>query len=207
MTSLHSKETICTASKTFRIALPDCMEYQQLSRLIESVFKRAYEAEVLVTYPQLLGVYANDGNPQSALGMRGAHEQKLFLEYYLDKPAQQVIFDKTRLRFTRSKIAEAGNLASMRITALRDLMFALSIQLKQEGFEYILFTGTESLRRYLQLLGMEPVVYAKADPARLPEGSINWGKYYDTNPMVMGGAVDTFYYGLISAYSKRGSHE
>lgn len=204
MTSTHIATTSSALRYPYRIALPGTAEYHQLSNLIEKVFIRAYQAQVSVTYTQLLGVYGAGEEPQAALGMRGASEQSLFLEHYLDQPAERAVYTHTGLRFDRSKIAEAGNLASTRMLALRDLMLALSVQLKLEGFEYILFTGTESLKRYLELLGLKPVVYADADPSRLPGGGAAWGSYYATGPKVMGGTVDELYYGLLAAYGKRG---
>ena len=204
MTSTHTMPILHAVNNPYRIAFPGTVEYHQLSELIGKVFASTYGAEVMVGYTQLLGVYGTTGTPQAALGIRGAGEHRLFLEHYLDKPAEQAIYESTGRQLARAKIAEAGNLASTRMTALRDLMLALSVQLKLEGFEYILFTGTESLKRYLELLGLRPVIYAEANPERLPGGASRWGRYYDTKPKVMGGAVDEFYYGLITAYGRHG---
>lgn len=188
------------SSPTYRLAMPGMADYSELSDFIRRIFRKTYDAEVVVAYPQLIGVYAENDTPRAALGMRGADEEKLFLERYLAQPAEKAIRDHTGLTIARQHIAEAGNLASTSMTALRNLMLALSVTLKQEGFEYILFTGTESLKRYLELLGLKPVVFAKADPSVLGKDAARWGKYYDTRPQVMGGTVDDFYHGLLAAY-------
>ncbi len=177
--------------------------YTIFSDLIASTFKKAYNARVMVSYPTLIGVCGKDGNPQAALGLRGAEEEPLFLERYLDMPAQEVIARRIGLTLSRHEIAEAGNLASTRTAALRDIMFALSLTLKQQGFRYILFTGTESLKNYLEALGLKPVIYAEANPARLGEEAHHWGSYYDMKPKVMGGTTDAFYEGLLTAYRRR----
>lgn len=188
----------------YRLAMPASGEYAELSELIGQVFKRAYGAQVTVSYPQLLGVYGPDHKPRAALGLRGAGEEPLFLERYLEKPVEQVVLERTGRIIERGRIAEAGNLASMRLSALRNLMFALSVTLKQAEFDYILVTGTESLRAYLELLGLRPTVYAQAQPEKLGQDAASWGRYYDTQPKVMGGTVDDFYHGLLAAYGKGG---
>lgn len=187
----------------YRLADVGQSEYETLSDIIARVFRKAYSADVSVSYPHLLGVYGAEGKPSAALGMRGADEQELFLEHYLDLPAEQAVLAKTGMQFGRHQIAEAGNLASTRLTAFRDLMLALAVALRQQGYEYILFTGTESLKRYLELLGLQPIVYADANPARLESDAKNWGTYYDTHPKVMGGTTDAFYYALLAAYCKK----
>ena len=199
MTTLSLQAEV-TSAPTYRLALPGMQDYSELSNLISRIYRKNYDAEVTVAYPQLIGVYAENGSPRAALGMRGAGEEKLFLENYLAQPAEKAIRDHTGFIIPRNRIAEAGNLASTGMTALRNLMFALSVTLKQEGFEYILFTGTESLKHYLEILGMKPVVFARADPALLGEDAVRWGKYYDTKPQVMGGTVDDFYHGLLAGY-------
>lgn len=196
--------TDCTGTSTYcHLAQPEDPEYAVYSELIASVFRQAYNAHVMVSYPTLIGVCGKDNTPKAALGLRGASEEALFLESYLEKPAEQAIAEHTGLHIPRQQIAEAGNLASTRIGALKDLMFALSLTLKQQGYRYILFTGTESLKRYLEALGLNPVVYAHANPNRLGNNAAFWGKYYEMNPKVMGGTTDEFYYGLLSAYRRK----
>lgn len=192
-----------SAGPEYRIAMPGSPEYHELSRLIQSIFNKSYSADISVSYPQLLAVYDTDGRARSALGMRGAGEEKLFLERYLSQPVEQAVHTLTGITLPREKIAEAGNLASTSMISLRNLMLALSVALIQDGYDYILFTGTEGLKRYLELLGLKPVVYAPADPKQLGDEAASWGRYYDTHPKVMGGPVDEFYHGLIAAYTRR----
>lgn len=207
MPPLITTQETTEAARHCRLAHQEDTEYSIFSELIAAVFEQAYSARVMVTYPTLIGVCGHGGKPQAALGLRGASEEPLFLENYLNKPAEQAILERIGLALPRHEIAEAGNLASTRVAALKDLMFALSLTLKQQGFRYILFTGTESLKRYLEALGLKPVVYAEANPAQLGEEAKYWGRYYDMKPKVMGGTADEFYYGLLAAYRRKDALE
>lgn len=198
---IASQET--EAARYCRLAHQGDAEYEILSELIATIFQQAYGARVMVSYPTLIGVCGQNSKAQAALGLRGASEEPLFLERYLTTTAEKAVAQHTGLRLPRHQIAEAGNLASTRIAALKDLMFALSLTLKQQGYRYILFTGTQSLKRYLEALGLKPVVYAEADPALLGDEAQDWGRYYDMKPKVMGGTTDEFYYGLLSAYRRK----
>ena len=75
------------SSPTYRLAMPGMADYSELSDFIRRIFRKTYDAEVVVAYPQLIGVYAENDTPRAALGMRGADEEKLFLEHYLAQPA------------------------------------------------------------------------------------------------------------------------
>lgn len=195
--------TIESSEKVYRLAEPGMnKEYTELSDLITLTYKKAYDAEVMVTYPQLLGVYDRTGAPQAALGIRSAAQGTLFLERYCDRPVEEEVFLKTGRHIPRHQIAEAGNLASTRVTALRDLMLSLSVALINQKFRYVLFTGTQNLKHYYELLGMNPDVFMDADPARLGQDAARWGRYYDTKPQVMGGLTHAFYEGLMAAYRK-----
>lgn len=197
---------IASSEKVYRLAEPGMSkEYDELSALIQRMYKRNYGAEVHVTYPQLLGVYDKMGVPLAALGIRSAEESKLFLENYFDQPIEDVIYNKTGTHIPRHQIAEAGNLASTRITALRDLMLSLSVSLISQGFAYVLFTGTQNLKHYYEMLGMEPDVFIDASPSRLGDDAPQWGTYYNSKPQVMGGLTQEFYSGLLAAYRKRTS--
>lgn len=202
-----NQNTACTAlagnTRRFRFAEPGDGDYQKLSRFIQHSFRKAYEAEIDVSYPQLMGVFGNDGAPLAALGLRNAGSGPLFLEHYLDTPVEQAVAEKTRLHVPRGKIAEAGNLASSKLPMLRSLMFALSLTLKEQLYEYIVFTGTLNLKRYLEALEMKPDVLAEARPEKIGHLASDWGRYYETHPVVMGGQVETFYRGLLAAYGRK----
>ena len=199
---LHSHVSDPVSGQRFRLLDAGSKAYCDVAGFVQRVFKKAYDADISVTYPQLLSICAQDGTPQAALGLRGAGSSMLFLEHYLNRAVEREVLEKTGILYPRHKIAEAGNLASVKLSALKDMMFALSLALKQEGYDYALFTGTQSLKRYLEALGLRPKVYAAADPGRLGGDAPRWGRYYDTQPMVMGGTAEEFYSALISAYKR-----
>jgi len=190
-------------SRTCRLAHNGEAAYSTFSQFISTVFRKSYDAKVMVSYPTLIGICGSDGTPKAVLGLRGAEEEPLFLERYLDVAAERAVEAQEGIHIFRHEIAEAGNLASTHVSALKDLMFALSLSLKQQGYRYILFTGTQSLKQYLESLGLRPRIYAFADPSRLGHDAANWGRYYETKPLVMGGTVDEFYYGLLGAYRRK----
>ncbi len=100
-------------SRRFRLAHAGDAEYGIFSELIATVFRQAYGARVMVSYPTLIGVCGSDGRLQAVLGTRGASEEQLFLERYMELPAQQAVAEKTGIYYPRHEIAEAGNLASL----------------------------------------------------------------------------------------------
>jgi len=162
---------------------------------IVAVYRAAYGADVEVTYPLLMGFMDAGRKPLAALGIRCTDEESpLFLERYLDHPAERYV------QAPRYAIAEAGNLASAGKSDILMLLYGLACHLEQEGMEYILFTGTSLLKRYLNTLTLYPQVLAEADPARLGKNAARWGTYYATRPKVMAGSVPAFRAGLESYF-------
>lgn len=171
--------------------------YEIMAQHIEEIFKKHYDAEITVSYPRLIGLVDDADNVKAALGVRRAfHHKPLFLENYLELPAEKHLSTLTGQDVQRHAIAEAGNLASTGKNGIIRLLYALACHLDQEGVEYIIFTGTSLLRRYLHGLGMYPLVLAEANPEKLGDNAACWGSYYDTRPKVMAGSVRTFRTGL-----------
>ena len=171
--------------------------YEQFSRHIAKVFKQNYGAKITVAYPLLMGFVDCNNEPISAIGIRYAiMESPLFLERYLDEPAEIILQNITGKKISRRDIAEAGNLASSGNGDILRLLYALACHLEGVGMEYILFTGTSLLRRYLNSLGLYPHILAEAKAERAGENAANWGTYYDTRPKVMAGNVNEFRTGL-----------
>lgn len=185
--------------------------YESLARHIASVYRKTYCADIDVTYPLLMGFVDAHENPLAALGIRCAvDESPLFLEQYLDNPAEICLQAITGQRVSRLTIAEAGNMASTGKSDILMLLYGLACHLEQEGMSYILFTGTALLKRYLHSLGLYPHVLADANPARLKTGAGCWGTYYATRPKVMAGSVPAFRAGLENYFyhaGKRSSHD
>ena len=179
------------------LAWRGCDGYEALALHIATVYRKTYGADIEVVYPLLMGFVDAYARPLSALGIRCAvDESPLFLEQYLDHPAEIYLQAITGQPVSRLTIAEAGNMASTGKGDILKLLYGLACHLEQEGMSHILFTGTALLKRYLHSLGLHPYVLAEASPACLKTGAERWGTYYSTHPKVMAGSVPAFRAGL-----------
>jgi len=139
--------------------------------------------------PQLFALFDDRGRVLVAVGIRDASMQRLFLEYYLDSPVEQVIAERSGVASERARIVEIGNLASRDRRASRGLFRVLSRRLHVEGFEWAVFTGCSALQQMFATLGIETLTLGRALQVRLPRDQQTWGGYYEDNPQVVAGRV------------------
>jgi len=157
---------------------------------IRETFALAYGASVRSFMPRLLAVCLKNGDLMAAFGVRSAKEERLFLENYLDRPIEQVIEQKVGVKLERSKIVEIGNLAAIYPGGVRWMIVALTVMLYEEGYEWVVFTGTSALRNGFNKLGLHPIEICPARIERLDaEEQGRWGSYYDNKPTVMFGNI------------------
>lgn len=162
----------------------------EVEAFIRSTFASAYGADVQSFMPRLLAIRSRQDELLAAFGVRSAEKGKLFLENYLDQPIEQVIADKSGSLPQRNRIAEIGNLAAIYPGAVRWMIVALTVMLYEEGYEWVVFTGTAALRNGFNNLGLHPVEICPAQVERLaPEERARWGTYYDNKPIVMIGNI------------------
>ena len=209
---LHPAYTIgAKPQPLLTLAWRGCDGYEALALHIATVYRKTYGADIDVAYPLLMGFIDAYARPLSALGIRCASDESpMFLEQYLDHPAEICLQAITGQPVSRLTIAEAGNMASTGKGDILMLLYGLACHLEQEGVSHILFTGTALLKRYLHSLGLYPHVLAEANPARLRAGAERWGTYYATRPKVMAGSVPAFRAGLENYFRhavKRFAHD
>lgn len=192
----HSKEAICdcdlckTLARLFRLKEYGSGEREEVESFIKKCFADAYSASVSSFMPRLFRLTTRRGEVVAAFGIRSAQRERLFLETYLDEPIEQTIENKAGIRLQREKIVEVGNLAAIYPGALRWLFVALTVKLYDEGYEWVVFTGTPALRNVLHKLELQAIEIGPARPERLAtEERACWGTYYDTQPMVMAGSI------------------
>lgn len=162
----------------------------EVESFIRETFALAYGASVRGFMPRLLAVCLKNGDLLAAFGVRSAKEEKLFLENYLDQPIEQVIEEKTGVRLERGKIVEIGNLAAIYPGGVRWMIVALTVMLYEEGYEWVVFTGTSALRNGFNKLGLHPIEICPAQIGRLDaDEQARWGTYYDNKPTVMCGNI------------------
>ena len=155
---------------------------------IRSVFLRHYGASVPSFAPNLLLLEAA-GRKLAAAGWRGAGDEALFLESYLDEPVEAHLKRLTGMSLSRERIVEVGHLASDRPGGSVQLIVALARRLSQSGYDWVVFTATSELVRIFTRLGLPLLALAQADPARLGAQARDWGSYYDTRPVVVAGRI------------------
>lgn len=155
---------------------------------VRSVFARHHAARVTAFMPDLM-VLKHAGGIVAAAGWRGAGHGPLFLESYLDRPVEWHISQLAGQPVARGHIAEVGHLAATQPGAGARLIPRLAARLHDLGHEWAVFTATRELIGILTRLGLPPLALAPADPARLGAAAADWGRYYQTGPVVVAGRV------------------
>ena len=164
-------------------------ERLELEQFIHKVYSHQYQADIQHFMPILLGLRDHSGGYVAALGMRHADNTPLFLEHYLDQPVEEVLSNTLRAEqgeISRRSIVEVGNLAADHAGGSRWLIVALTAYLQGAGYDWVVFTGVQSLRNSFRKLGLKLFPLAQAELSRLPIAEqTHWGRYYETRPQVM----------------------
>jgi hypothetical protein len=92
---------------------------------------------------------------------------------------------------SRGDIVEVGNLAGGSCRSARHLVSLLPGYLLDHGFTWVVFTATSVVRDILTSVGASLMELAPADGARLAGGSAAWGRYYQNDPRVMAGHLNS----------------
>ncbi|MCB9982187.1 MAG: thermostable hemolysin [Rhodospirillales bacterium] len=158
---------------------------RRVEDFIKAIYKKSYDADIEVSYPVLMSVRNASGDILAAVGFRYAEDEALFLEHYTQEPIE------TLLNCPREKIVEIGNLASAGQGASAFLFAALASYLNNKDIRYATITGTDFLHRYFERAGLEPRKICDADIKSVQQDGQNWGSYYDTQPRVLVGSVET----------------
>ena len=161
---------------------------QEAESFIRGVFHRHHEAFVRAFAPNLL-LLEQQERVIAAVGWRGADQEPLFLEHYLDEPVEILMERLTGQVFSRERVVEVGHLASEKPGGSVQVIVSLARHLACEGYEWVVFTATRELVRIFTKLGLPLLALAKADPARLGAQARDWGRYYDAQPIVVAGPI------------------
>lgn len=170
----------------------------EIENFIAQCFAAAHGARINQFMPRLLSLRAKRGDLIAAFGLRAAADSRLFLESYLDHPIQAVLQARLGQAVKREEIIEVGNLSALYPGAARWLIVALTAMLHDEGYKWVVFTGTAALRNVFSRLGLRPVELGAATLEHLPPPDrADWGRYYDNTPLVMAGDIDYGYRSLL----------
>jgi Thermostable hemolysin len=162
---------------------------QVAKRFIEARYLDMFGSNAPVRYPHLLVLSDNQGNTAAALGIRRASEGPLFLEQYLDVPAEQAIEQATGDAPSRAGIVELGSFAADSSRTATYLITAMAAYMQHQSFSHALVTSTGRLRRLFALFGFDLRSLGDARKDALPDGGKAWGLYYDDAPLVLAGSV------------------
>jgi len=166
-------------------------ERQKVEAFIRDVYRKSYNADITVSYPTLMSVRNSEGDILAAAGFRMANEEPLFLEQYTRTPIENILGSVFTQHVTRKDIAEIGNLASHGKGASVFLFAAIASYLLSEGARYAAVTGTDQLHRRFELMGLNPHVICDASRDLLDSTEKSWGTYYDTQPRVLAGSLES----------------
>ena len=171
----------------------------EIEAFIQHCFHAAHGANVDHFMPQLYRLCSKRGELIAAFGLREASKSNLFLENYLERPIDETLSRQLGRDIRREDIIEVGNLSALYPGAVRWLIVALTAMLYDQGYKWVVFTGTAVLRNGFRHLGLVPLELGHATLAHLPpEERADWGSYYDHAPKVMAGDIDYGYHSLLA---------
>jgi hypothetical protein len=156
---------------------------------VAQVYRARYGARLTVFMPQLLAWRDDAGALRAVVGLRHGGDAPLFVEQYLDVPADAAVAAALGRAVAREALVEVGNFAACSAGDARAVIVHLTERLHAAGVRWVLFAATRQLRNAFDRLHLATVELADADPARLGEGSADWGTYYDAQPKLMFGDV------------------
>lgn len=156
-----------------------------LERFVAEQYAAAHDARVTSFQPELIGVVDDSGRVLGAAGLHyGSDPSPFFLECYLGEPVERVLSRRLGRAVERTGLAEIGNVAARQPGDGCWLVGTIGAWLDGAGVEWAVFTATARLRALLARLGFALVELAVADPARVPGGAAEWGRYYESDPRV-----------------------
>ena len=162
----------------------------EIETFIHKVFENQYGANIQSYLPWLLGIYDQSTEIQSALGLRGAYGDHLFLEQYLNENVEEVASQVIGVNVNREDVIEVGNLAAVSLGGARSLIYMLTAFLRGAGYKWVVFTAPPLLVNSFERLNIPLYHLANATSENLSEGQSSWGSYYSNNPKVVIGNVD-----------------
>ncbi|MDH4554403.1 thermostable hemolysin [Pseudomonas sp. BN417] len=161
----------------------------QAEAFVHRRFLSVHGADVRQFMPELLSMRNHHGALSAVAGLRLASQGQLFLEQYLEAPAETMIAQQAARPVARDQIVEVGNLASINSGNARLIIVAVTWLLYLRGLDWVVFTGASTLINSFRRLGLEPLLLGDAVPGRLGDAQQQWGTYYEQKPQVFCGSI------------------
>lgn len=155
--------------------------------LIRDRYRTAHGAEPAADYPAYVSIGSPDA-PLAVLGYRLAGPQPLFLEAYLSAPIEQLLTARLGRPVPRARVVELGDHASARPAATVALWREAAAALDGQA-DVAVAVLTAPLRAMFARLGMPLIMLAPARAEALGAAGAEWGRYYQSDPMVCAGDI------------------
>ncbi|SHO57009.1 thermostable hemolysin [Vibrio quintilis] len=160
---------------------------QRAEQYVVDRYASAFDAQIEAFMPVFLALVQQD-EIQSVCGYRAAAEDTLFLEQYLDYPAEQLISEHFSQPVSRESLIEFGQLAAFSKGFSPLHFYLITRHLAALNYQWCICTVTDPLFALMKRMGLNPVVIAQADPARVENAHL-WGRYYQTQPRIVAGNI------------------
>jgi hypothetical protein len=168
----------------------------ELEAYVRDAFQAKHGATVRSFMPTLLSFRDRAGVLRGVAGLRGAHEEHLYLEQYLSLPVEQTLAERLAARGVapeqapvRRQIVEVGNLAGANCRAAVRMVAQLPAWLTAQRYTWIVFTATGTLQHILGAFRAPLIELAQADASSVARSADEWGRYYETRPRVYAGRL------------------
>ncbi|MET0659291.1 MAG: thermostable hemolysin [Steroidobacteraceae bacterium] len=168
---------------------PNDPQRSELESFVRAAFAREHGAEVRSFMPTLLGLRGRRTEVCGVAGFRLAAAERLYLESYLDAPAEHLIADRVGESVSRDQVTEVGNLAGASCSAASHLVTLLPKYLSAREQRWVVFTATSALRAVLARWHAPVFELGPARGECVSSATDAWGRYYETDPRVMVGDI------------------
>jgi len=125
----------------------------ELESYVRAAFLARHGAVVRTFMPTLVAFRDRTAVLRGVVGVRGADEESLYLEQYLDRPVEDALATALAAHgvegVQRARIAEVGNLAGNNCRAAVRMVAHVPAYLMSHGYQWIVFTATGALRQIL----------------------------------------------------------
>lgn len=161
---------------------PTASQRHDVETFIYDRYWGAYQAKLDSYSDNLLALFADDGRPVAAAGLRDLAEG-FFSEQYLDDPIDLAVSRAIGSKVARSSILEISSLACANSHSVFPLMSRALSHGREQGYSCGVFTATSRLRRIFRRLNLPLTSLGLASPDRVVDAH-KWGTYYAANPQV-----------------------
>jgi hypothetical protein len=170
------------------VARPGEARYEEAFAFSATEYRRHFDCQLQSRYPAYFCLLRG-GRLLAVCGFRDGNSD-LFLEQYLDEPAQVLLAQHFDCDVPRSRIVELGGFAVRRGALALPFMTLVAPALVARGFSHAVATATMPVRRCVSRLGVPFKRLAAAEECRLHGDKTRWGSYYRMRPAVIAGRID-----------------